>query len=395
MRKQAYLLGREMVWGHVAHLYMDSFRRARQCRSDQSSHLPAARKPGEPPFERPAWRLDHLRRLTDSTGVFQFASHGIPHFAEGYCTDDGARALLLTVLLEELGQDSPVVQQFAATYAAFLEFAFDADRRRFRNFLSFDRRWQEEVGSDDSQGRAIWALGVCVGRSKRRGLQSWAAQHFEQAVPGSAEMTSPRAWAFVLLGIRDYLIRLRGDRHVAQIREVLTARLLDIFDRTATDDWPWFEESLSYDNARLAQALIAGGDERAMAIGLRALRWLVGVQKTSRGDFRAIGSNGFYRKGGEPTRFDQQPVEAQATVSACLEAHRATRDEVWLKEARIAFDWFLGRNDLGLALYDPDTGGCCDGLLQDRVNQNQGAESTLAFLLSLAEMELFDITMPG
>jgi glycosyltransferase involved in cell wall biosynthesis len=384
MRKRAYLLGREMVWGNVAHLYMESFQRARSARTDHALCPPALSTPaGLPP-----WRLDHLERLTDSTGIFQFASYGIPNFAEGYCSDDVARALLLTVLLEDLDLDSPLVERLSTTYAAFLQFAFDAGRKRFRNFLSFDRRWQEAIGSDDCQGRAVWALGACVGRSKRRRLQSWAAEHFEQALPAIVEMSSPRAWALSLLGIQEYLRGLSGDRLVGKVRDALTARLLDLFDRTATEDWPWFEEGLTYDNARLAQALIAGGNVRAVAVGLRALRWLVKVQKSPRGHFRAIGSNGFYRKGDDRAQFDQQPVEAQATVSACLEAYRATRDEAWLGEARIAFDWFLGRNDLGLKLYDPGTGGCCDGLLEDRINQNQGAESTLAFLLSLADMNL-------
>ena len=235
--------------------------------------------------------------MTDSTGIFQFADHGIPNFAEGYCTDDVARALLLTVLLEELGLDSPAVERSATTYASFLQFAFNPERMRFRNFLSFDRRWGEDMGSDDCQGRAVWALGACLGRSKRRGLQFWAAEHFEQAVTAIAAMTAPRAWALGLLGIREYRRRLEGDRLIGQIRATLTNRLLDLFDRTATVEWPWFEGVLAYDNARLPQALIASGGDRALATGLRALRWLVGVQKSPRGDFRPIGSNGFYRKG--------------------------------------------------------------------------------------------------
>lgn len=385
MRKRAYLLGREMVWKHVAHLYMESFRRARRTATDRPHPSDAADR--EAPV-LPPWNLEHLRRLTDTTGIFQFADHGIPNFAEGYCTDDNARALLLTVMLEDLGLDPPLIERLSMTYAGFLQFAFDAERGRFRNFLTFDRNWVGGVGSHDSHGRAVWALGACVGRSKRRSLQFWGAQHFELAVPALADLSSPRAWAFGLLGIHEYLRRLGGDRHVGRTRDALTARLLDLHDRTATDGWPWFEGSLSYDNARLPQALIAGGNGRAREVGLKALRWLVSVQKSPRGDFRAIGSDGFYTRGGEPAQFDQQPVEAQATVSACLEAFRATGDDSWLAEARTAFAWFLGHNDLNLELYDPETGGCRDGLMQDRVNQNQGSESTLAYLLSLAEMRL-------
>ena len=394
MCEQAYRLGRGMVWAHSARLYMESFQQARLGRQDQPFKPLAVRTLAEQQAELPDWRLDHLARLTDATGMFQHATHTIPNFAEGYCTDDNARALLLTVLLEELGQGGTQVHRLATTYAAFLQAAFDRGRRRFRNFLDFDRRWLEEVGSEDCHGRALWALGTCVSRSRRPDLPSWAASHFELALPAILETTSPRTWAFALLGIREYLRRLGGDRLSAQARDTLTARLIDLYERTATPDWPWFEEVLSYDVARLPQALIAtgrdGGNARALEVGLHALGWLVTVQRAPQEHFRAIGCNGFYRKGHKRARFDQQPIEANATVSACLEAYRATQDPAWMNEARSAFEWFLGRNDLGQDLYDPGTGGCCDGLQEDRVNRNQGAESTLAFLLSLAEMSLLE-----
>ena len=394
MCEQAYRLGRGMIWAHSARLYMESFQQARLGHQDQPFKPLAVRTLAEQQAELPDWRLDHLARLTDATGMFQHATHTIPNFADGYCTDDNARALLLTVLLEELGQGGTQVHRLATTYAAFLQAAFDRGRRRFRNFLDFDRRWLEEVGSEDCHGRALWALGTCVGRSRRPDLPSWAASHFELALPAIQETTSPRTWAFALLGIREYLRRLGGDRLSAQARDTLTARLIDLYERTATPDWPWFEEVLSYDVARLPQALIATGRDgcnaRALEVGLHALGWLVTVQRAPQEHFRAIGCNGFYRKGHKRARFDQQPIEANATVSACLEAYRATQDPAWMNEARSAFEWFLGRNDLGQDLYDPGTGGCCDGLQEDRVNRNQGAESTLAFLLSLAEMSLLE-----
>src|SRR4029079_2308871 len=200
--------------------------------------------------------------------------------------------------------------------------------------------------------------------------------------------------AFALLGVHEYLRRLSGDRRVEQVREALVARLVDFFDRNASENWPWFEQVASYDNARLSQALISNargvGNERALEIGLRTLEWLLKVQRSPHGHLRPIGSNGFYPRGGERANFDQQPVEVQAMVSACIAANAVTGDPEWLTEARLAFEWFLGRNDLGLDVYDAGTGGCRDGLHQDRVNQNQGAESTLAFQLSLAELELTD-----
>jgi glycosyltransferase involved in cell wall biosynthesis len=397
MCARAYRLGRDMIWARSADRYMESFQRTRLGRQDQPFKPLAVRTLAEQKAELPDWRLDHLSRLTDATGMLQHATHTIPNFAEGYCTDDNARALLLTVLLEELGQGGPHVHGLATTYAAFLQAAFDRERGRFRNFLGFDRRWLEEVGSEDAHGRALWALGTCVGRSRRPDLPSWAALHFELALPAILETTSPRTWAFGLLGIREYLRRLNGDRLAAQGRNALTARLVELYDQTATPEWPWFEEILSYDVARLPQALIAAGHEngnaRALEVGLHALGWLVTVQTAPQEHFRAIGCNGFYRKGHERARFDQQPVEASAMVSACLEAYRATQDPSWMKEARSAFEWFLGRNDLGQDLYDPATGGCCDGLQEDRINRNQGAESTLAFLLALAEMNLLESSL--
>ena len=258
--------------------------------------------------------------------------------------------------------------------------------------MSFDRRWLDEQGSEDCQGRALWALGVGVGRSPFRSFQMMAGQLFALALPAITAFTSPRAWAFGLIGIHEYLRRLSGDSLVNQTRETLTCRLMDLFERTAQPGWLWFEDELSYDNATLADALIvsghATGQQAVLEQGLRGLRWLTELQVSEKGHFRPVGSNEFYRRGGPRANFDQQPVEAQATISACLAAYRATSDFWWYEQAQHAFDWFLGWNDLGLDLYSPETGGCRDGLHVDRVNQNQGAESTLAFLLSLAEMRL-------
>jgi hypothetical protein len=284
------------------------------------------------------------------------------------------------------------VRNLATVYAAFLNFAFDRVSKRFHNHLSFDRRWLDAQGSEDSHGRALWALGFGVGRSPYRSFQVLSGQIFAEALPSVLHFTSPRAWAFALLGIHEYLQRLNGDSLAEQIRETLLKRLLKLFVGVSTPEWPWCEDSLSYDNAKLAHALIltgkATGHLVAFEQGLQALRWLVQVQTSERGDFRPIGSNGFFKRGGPRANFDQQPIEAQAMVSACLEAYRATSDVYWYDQALRAFDWFLGWNDLGLEIYSPNTGGCRDALHVDRVNQNQGAESSLAFLLSLAELQI-------
>ena len=397
IRKNAYKLGREMVWSNTARRYMRSFEVARLQGAVLSRKSFATKTLDQQPPDLPELKLDHVSRMTDSTGMFQHAILTVPNFSEGYCTDDNARAFVLAVLLDELEEQPARVRTLATTYGAFLNHAFEPETKRFHNHLSFDRHWLDEQGSEDSHARAIWALGVGVGRSPHRSFQIMAGQLFAQALPAVAEFTSPRAWAFSLIGIHEYLQRLGGDSLVNQTREVLTTRLMNLFDRAAQPDWPWFEEVLAYDNAKLAHALILSGQatrqQTVLDRGLQALRWLAEVQNSEDGHFRPIGSNGFYPRGGTRANFDQQPIEAQATVSACLEAYRITSDAWWYSQAQRAFDWFLGWNDLGLELYSPSTGGCRDALHVDRVNGNQGAESTLAFLLSLAEMRLTQSVM--
>jgi glycosyltransferase involved in cell wall biosynthesis len=397
MRKHAYLLGRDMVWSRVAQLYAKSFEQARQDHSFVGRKSSPIKTLDEQPGQLPELKLDHLFRMSDSTGIFQHASFTVPNFTEGYCTDDNARALVLAVMLQRLGLGSPRLGEQAATYAAFLNHAFDRKSGRFRNFMSFDRRWLEEVGSEDCQGHALWALGLCVAQAGQGSFQMLAAELFEQALPVAVGFTSPRAWAFTLIGIDEYLRRFSGDRRANHIRETLTTRLMQAYGDTAGEDWHWFEEVVSYANGKLPHALILSGrcmnNAALLETGLTALRWLIKVQTSDAGSFRPIGSNGFYQRGRERALFDQQPIEAQATVSACIEAYHATDDLFWVEEARRAFEWFLGRNDLGLALYDPGTGGCRDGLHVDRLSENQGAESTLAFLLSLTEKRALKNTL--
>jgi len=392
MRKNAYRIGRDMIWSNTAKLYMQSFGASRLEQTSRLRRSLVTKTLDLKPREFPVMRLSHLQRMTDSTGVFQHAIFTVPNFSEGYCTDDNARAFILSVLLGELGEDAERARALGTTSAAFLYHAFDTNSKRFHNHMSFDRRWLDEQGSEDSHARAMWALGVGVGRSPFRSFQMMAGQLFAQALPALPGFTSPRSWAFGLIGIHEYLRRLGGDSLVNQTRETLTSRLVEQFDAAAEPDWQWFEDELSYDNAKLPHALIlsgqATGQREVLDRGLRALRWLTELQLSEKRHFRPIGSNGFHRKGGIRANFDQQPIEAQATVSACLEAYRATSDLWWYEHAQRAFDWFIGWNDLGLELYSPETGGCCDGLHVDRLNGNQGAESTLAFLLSLAEMRL-------
>lgn len=395
MRKQAYLLGRGMIWGQVAALYSSSFERARLERGNGVSSL-ISRKPLEhEPRELPALRLEHLRRLSDSTGIYQHAKYTLPNFKEGYCTDDNVRALQLLVMIEESGDITPEVQALATCYASFINHAFIPETCRFHNFMSFERSWLDEDGSDDCLGRTLLALGTCVGRSRRDELRHWAVDLFQSTLPSVPTTTSPRAWALGLKAIHEYLRKLSGDRTVNLMRDTLTDQLLEAFSETSSMEWPWFENVLSYDNASLPHALILSGRwsqrSEALDVGLRSLRWLMAVQTAEAGHFRPIGSNGFYRRGHHRATYDQQPLEACASVSACVEAWFATEDPFWLDEAWRAFSWFLGGNDLHLTLYDARSGGCFDGLQDDSVNLNQGAESTLAFLLALQEMRLLEL----
>ncbi len=397
LRKNAYKLGREMVWSQVAKLYLRSFDLARLEGGQVSRKIFSTKTLDQAPRELPALKLEHLSRMTDSTGLFQHALFTVPNFSEGYCTDDNARAFILAVLLDELEEEPAQARTLATTYAAFLNHAFDLKSKRFHNHLSFARNWLDDPGSEDCHGRALWALGMGVGRSPYRSFQALAGQLFAQAIPAVTAFTSPRAWAFALLGIHEYLRRLSGDRLVQQTRETLTSRLMALFERAAQPGWPWFEDILSYDNSKLAHALIltgqASGQPAVTARGLESLRWLAQIQTSENGHFRPIGSNGFYPRGGTQANFDQQPIEAYSMASACLAAYRTTADSWWYEQAQRTFDWFLGWNDLGLELYSPNTGGCRDALHVDRVNSNQGAESTLAFLLSLVEMRLMQNTL--
>jgi len=395
LRERAAAHGRNMVWPAVAQRYLQSFGRARAEHTARLRTVFQAKTLAKRLAELPEINLEHLQIMTDQTGMLQHAAFSVPCYDEGYCIDDNARALLLMALLEDAGtEEGKVVRALASRYLAFVSHAFDVNHGRFRNFMSYSRQWIEGCGSEDSHGRAVWALGTVVGRSSDPGRQSLGGQLFHAALPVVAEFTSPRAWAYALLGIDEYLRAFQGDSNVQLVRKTLAERLLDLFRRASRPEWPWFEDSVTYCNARLSQALIVSGSlmehEEMTAAGLRSLEWLAGIQCTAEGYFAPIGSNGFYRRGEPKASFDQQPVEACAMVSACLEAGRVTEDARWAEHARRAFNWFIGQNQLQQSLYDATTGGCHDGLHADRVNENQGAESTLSFLLALSEMRSAD-----
>jgi glycosyltransferase involved in cell wall biosynthesis len=392
---RAATFAKDMKWPVVANSYLTSFARARLQRTAVLRTAFQARTLALRPAELPEPSLVHLRAMTDDTGLLQHASFDVPCYAHGYCVDDNARGLRLVALLEEARSgDAATLRSLGTRYLAFLNHAFDLQRGRFRNFMSYERAWLEGEGSEDCHGRALWALGTVVGRAQGPTRRSLADGLFHSALPAAKAFRSPRAWAFTLLGIDEYLSAFEGDSEVEATRSELAWRLVALLPRSPESSWPWFEESVTYENARLCQALLASGarmaSEELRTAGLRSLEWLASIQRSGEGYFAPIGSNGFFRNGGVRAEFDQQPIEAHAMVSACLEAARVTGQRRWKDEARRAFAWFLGQNQKQLPLYEPTTGGCRDGLHADRVNENQGAESTLSYLMALVELRAVD-----
>ena len=386
MRKRAYQFGRQMVWREVASAYVEAFRHALHERRGPIIGL-RTRERTMKHHSLPEIKLDHLRLLTDDTGILQHASFSTPDRRYGYTTDDNARALILTIMNWQLLEDEKILP-LLHRYLSFLNLALDRDSGRVRNFMGYDRRFIEQVGSEDSHGRSIWALGTTVAHSPSEQILGLTTRLFQQALPACEEFTSPRAWAYSILGILEYLERFSGDREAQRINSLLAKRLLSIFVENGSSDWQWGENIVAYDNARLPQALIAAGEylgnDDMRDHGLRSLAWLIDIQTDQQGGHLSlIGNNGWLKRGGKRARFDQQPLDALAIMDACYTAFRATQDEQWLTHADRAFDWFLGRNDVHKVVADLHTGGCQDGLEASGVNSNQGAESTISWLIAL------------
>jgi glycosyltransferase involved in cell wall biosynthesis len=383
MRKRAYASSRSMTWERIAARYLSVFDHARRNHRRHSQRLPTRVN-----LAPPEMRIGHFLSMCDDTGLFQHAVHSVPDRAHGYCVDDNARALLLSSLLNKSGEQR-LTETLTARFASFVQHAWNPDTRRFRNFMSFGRLWLEDRGSEDSHGRTLWALGECARCDATLSRRRWATALFAEALPTVESFAALRPAAFALLGLDAYCA-VAADANAERVRRLLADRLTSSLTATSTKDWVWFEDGLAYDNARLPQALIVTGLATGVAAyieaGLRSLRWLMTQQTAPAGFFRPVGSDSFGDKRKPPRAFDQQPLEATATISACLAAKRADGNPEWQAAALRAFAWFLGSNDLSLPLVDLETGSCCDGLHRDRLNENRGAESVVSYLLSLAEM---------
>jgi len=395
MRKRAYAVSRSMTWVQTAKRHLSVFESAHENAKLKVSPLIDTTVSRSKGHTIPELRIGHFLSLCDSTGLIQHSVHSVPDRSHGYCVDDNARALLFSCALTKFGE-MQLSATVTARFAAFIQHAWNPDTRRFRNFMSYDRHWLEESGSEDSHGRTLWALAECACEDADPSRRRWAAALFKTALPAVEKFSSPRAWAFSLLALDAYCTLVGGDLFANRLRRMLADRLMALFSAVATSEWVWFEDLLAYDNARLPQALIQTGlttqTRSYVEVGLRSLRWLMSLQTASSGYFRPIGTRSFGRLRQKPQPFDQQPIEAAATISACLAAARADDGAEWAVAAMRAFRWFLGENDLQTPLINPDTGCCSDGLHPDRPNENKGAESALAYLLGLVEMRQFKRT---
>jgi glycosyltransferase involved in cell wall biosynthesis len=393
MRKRAYAVSRTMTWERTAERYMAAFENARQghwlkviARTD-----PGAIEPHS--AAAPDMKIDHFLSMCDDTGLFQHAVHSVPDRVHGYCVDDNARALLLACALNAPGEQC-LPEALTARFAAFVQHAWNPDTGRFRNFMGFNRTWLEASGSEDSHARTLWALGECVRSDSSPSRRRWAASLFAEALGAAEAFHSPRAWAFTLLGLDAYCAAVPDDLRAWAARPALADKLTAILASVETPEWIWFEEGLAYDNARLPQALIVTGmatqTRGYVDAGLNSLRWLMTQQTAASGHFRPVGTAGFGEQRKQARAFDQQPLEATATIAACLAAWRADGDAEWKARWKVmatsAFAWFLGSNDLSVPLVDPQTGSCRDGLHPDRANENRGGESVVCYLLGLAEI---------
>ena len=387
MRRAAYEYCRPMVMKQMGRHYLDLFSLAKSHYSP-AVDVPALKTLSQQEQRLPQIKLYHLRRMTDDTGILQHARFTVPNRAHGYCVDDNARALIVATRACDLNRSDTSLIDLSSIYLSFLDDAFDPETGRFRNFMSYERKWLETIGSEDSHGRALWGLGVMAGWGQDSGQVALATRLFHDALPALEGFSDSRAIAFPILGIQAYLRRKDNDRQVRGLLESLGKRLLERFRQFATNDWQWHESEVNYDNARLPEALLACGrvcnDDDMVKTGIEVLEWLRDIQlDPSGGWFTPVGNQGWFPKSGNKAQYDQQPLEAAAMIGASIEAFECTQREEWIQLASTCFNWYLGSNDQQMQLYDYSSAGCRDGLTRDGVNENQGAESTLSYLCAL------------
>jgi len=390
MRFKGYQYGRSMIWREVSkqHLQLISEIKERKFIKTESKVVNKYRKSFN---ELPEINLSHIKNMTDDTGLIQHAKYSTPNLHHGYCVDDNGRGLIALTKYFSLKKDTEILP-LIHKYLAFLFYAFNSENGRFRNFMSYDHRWLELAGSEDSHSRALWGLGVTVKEAPDSSIRNMAMRLFLEALPIVKNFTSPRAWAYTVLGLQDYLSIYGGDADACKIRDELAKRIYQLFEKNVSDEWFWCEKTATYANAILPNALILAGksisDEKMYETGIKALQWLLKIQTAQGGHLSVIGNREWFNKIGNRSVFDQQPLEVKGLVNACLDAYMITGEKHWFDESERCISWFLGQNDLNMPVCDYNTGGCGDGLEMQGVNANQGAESTLAWLISLINMNM-------
>jgi uncharacterized protein YyaL (SSP411 family) len=339
-------------------------------------------------LQLPPIKLDYLASITDETGILQHTKFATPNRREGYATDDNARALIVCTRHNGLNR-SPETAKLADVYLSFL-YHMQMDDGRLHNFLSYDRRFLDDAGSDDSLGRALWACGSVINSNLDEEKKLLSKEVFDKALPHAVNSTSPRAKAFSVLGLSQYQRAYPKDQALPGRMTELIEQLLKLYEQKSSVDWHWFESDLTYCNGRLPQALFEGyeriKDEDYLQVAKDSFNFILKAQM-SNGMFAPIGNNGWYKKGGLKALYDQQSVEASCMVETAVAAFRETRKSYFRTVARTIFAWFLGKNTQGLSVYNPNTGGCYDGLTPEGLNLNQGAEATVTYLLARLELE--------
>ncbi|RPI16716.1 MAG: glycosyltransferase [Ignavibacteriae bacterium] len=388
-RKNAYDKGRNMIWSKVANKYTRTFKKAVESyKTTPKVSLLTEKFTSFPSL--PDVNLNHLINLTDNTGILQHSIYSIPNRNEGYCTDDNIRALLVAVLNKQVFNNDSVMI-LINIYLSFILHAFNAKKGLFRNFMNYDRSWEEDIGSEECNGRVIYTLGYLINKPPNDSILAIVKNLFEKVIVNVSDFTSPRSFAFIVMGSLYYLQRFSGAREVNKVCREFAERLSQQYIKYSSEGWNWFEPKVTYNNGRLCQALLMAGrylnNELYKEQGLESLEWLYNVQLDSEKNFISlIGNKGWLAKGKQKAKYDQQPIEIPPLIDACYQAYLISGNREWVSRIGLLFSWFLGNNDRQEALYDYHTGGCHDGLTSSVINQNQGAESTLSWLLALHRM---------
>ncbi len=379
LRKAAYDYGKQIRWPRIGREYLNlakSIKLPEGYTSEQKKIIIDTSM-------MPGYSLQHIRRLTDDTGIVQHAKYGIPNLKEGYCLDDNARALLMALMANRQNKD-PVAIELIPIYLSYIHY-MQTSQGNFRNFMSFSRKFLDEQGSEDSFGRTIWALGYLIHRAPNESYQEFGKDLFQRSIQYFGALNHLRGIANTIIGICYYLRRYPGDKDKENTLNQLTNKLLAAWDQHSSPQWPWFEEALTYDNAILPLSLFHAvetvDNERAKEVAKKATQFLEDTTM-EKGYLSLIGSNGWYARGGKRACFDQQAIDTMATVRLFYQAYKVTRMHHYMEKMYSSYLWFLGDNELRLPLYDHETKGCYDGLQDAGINQNQGAESTLAYWIS-------------